>query len=371
MPRPHHRRDVRATHALVASAGLALAAATLAPGPAPVEAAGHRTVVVEAGESIQDAIDAAAANTTILVRGGVHAEQLTVSTDGITLIGDHTRLVPPAVVVTNTCSRLAGPTVDEGPPSEAGICVTGADVTLAPFVAEHRELVSVGRRVQDVRITGFQVEGFSGPNVAFVGAARARLDRNTLIDGAQYAAVTVGSTRTRFSRNTVSTSSLRNIGLCADDVTPAVVDHNDVSGYVAGLCVQTQGADFRDNTVHDNCIGVYVDPGIGATVRNNHIAANNGPCSAFNFINGIGVYLDAANGTRVFGNSITGHHPDGYGAGVVIADHESPPSQSTNNTVRNNRFQDNSLDILVDSAGSGNIVIHNRCTTSTPADLCG
>jgi nitrous oxidase accessory protein NosD len=359
----HHRRRFRAP--LVTTAGLALAAATFASGAPSAEAATHRTVVVGVGQSIQAAIDAADANTTIIVRGGVHAEQLTIAKDGITLVGERTRLVPPADVVTNPCSGLAGPegeTGPTGPPSQAGICVTGSDVELAPFEQEHRELLSVGHRVRDVTITGFQVEGFSGPNVALVGAAGARLAANTLVDGAKYGIVTVGSTGTRVTGNVIRTTTVKNIGLCADDVAPAVVDHNNVSGYGVGLCVQTQGADFRRNSVHDNCIGVYVDPGIGATVRDNRIAANNVPCTYNPY--GIGVWLDATNGTKVTGNLITGHRPAGYGAGLVIA------NQATNNTVRDNRFRHNTLDVLVDSAGSGNIISDNQCTTSSPAGVC-
>ncbi len=212
-----------------------------------------------------------------------------------------------------------------------------------------------------------------GPNVAFVAAADARLDGNVLIDGDRYGALTVGSTHTRFTRNVVATSgALHGIGLCADDVTPATVDHNDVSRYVAGFCVQTQGADFRNNVAHDNCIGVFVDPGVGAVVRDNRIVSNNGPCvELFSFVTGVGVYLQGAHGTVVRGNRIEGHTPAGYRqvAAVVITD-EGAPTPASDNTVRNNRFADNTLDVLVDSAGTGNVVTHNHCTSSQPAGLC-
>ena len=54
------------------------------------------------------AIDAAPPNTTIVVAGGVHAEQLTISTDGITLVGDETQLIPPLTAEPNGCSGLVG-----------------------------------------------------------------------------------------------------------------------------------------------------------------------------------------------------------------------------------------------------------------------
>ena len=86
-----------------------------------------------------------------------------------------------------------------------------------------------------------------------------------------------------------------------------------MSGYIVGLCVQTQGADFRDNFVHDNCIGVYVDPGIGAIVRNNHIVVQQRAVrGVLLLITGVGVYLQGTHGTVVRGNRIEGHTPAGY-----------------------------------------------------------
>jgi nitrous oxidase accessory protein NosD len=362
MPRPHQHRPVRSVPALATAAGLALGALALAAGSTSVSAASG-TVVVHADESIQAALDAAAPHTRIVVAGGVHAEQLTISSDGITLVGAHARLVPPAVPVTNTCSGLAGD-VAAGVPTQAGICVTGSDVTLAPFRQEHRKLVSVGDRVSGVTIAGFQVEGFSGANVAFVGAADATLVRTTLIDGVKYGALTVGSTGTRFTHNVVGTNTLHEIGMCVDDVTPATVANNDVSGYGVGLCVQTQAADIRRNTVHDNCVGIYVDPGIGADIRDNRISSNNAPCENFNG----GVWLAGTNGTVVTGNRIIGHTPAGFGAGLIVMD--DPAHLATNNTIRDNRFRDNTLDLLVDTNGTGNTITDNACTTSDPAGLC-
>jgi hypothetical protein len=307
-----------------------------------------------------------------VVSAGVYTEQITVTTDRISLIGNGAVLRPPSTVASNICSGLAG-TDTAGADTQAGICVTGTGVELAPFSSEHRRFISVDHRVEGVTISGFRVEGFSGPNIAFVAAADARLQRNQLIDGDGYGAVSVGSTDTRFSHNVVASSgALHGIGLCTDDVAAATVDHNDVSGYIAGLCVQTQGADFRNNVAHDNCIGVYVDPGIGATVRNNRIETNNGPCARlFNYISGVGVYLQGTHGTVVTGNRIEGHHPAGYRqvAAVVITD-EDAPVPASDNTVRNNRFAANSLDVLVDSTGTGNTVVHNHCTSSQPAGLC-
>ena len=112
------------------------------------------------GQSIQAAVDAAHPGDRIVVRAGTYAEQVTVAKHGIKLLGLRAVLVPPASSVTNTCSGLTGPD------TEAGICVTGRGVNLAPFVLEHRKVISVRKRVRNVRVTGFTVRGFSGANVA-------------------------------------------------------------------------------------------------------------------------------------------------------------------------------------------------------------
>jgi hypothetical protein len=129
-------------------------------------------VHVQAGQSIQAAIQAAHSGARIVVEAGTYAEQLTIEKDGISLVGRGAILVPPATPTQNLCSGLAGND------TEAGICVQGADVELAPFVQEHRKVLSVGRAVEGVSITGFQVRGFSGENIAVVGAQDAHVTGN-------------------------------------------------------------------------------------------------------------------------------------------------------------------------------------------------
>jgi pectin methylesterase-like acyl-CoA thioesterase len=72
------------------------------------------------GQSIHSVIDEARSGDHIFVPAGTYTEQLTIKTDGISLIGVGAILTPPATPISNTCSGLAGPE------TEAGICVTRA-----------------------------------------------------------------------------------------------------------------------------------------------------------------------------------------------------------------------------------------------------
>ena len=82
---------VKMTFAVTALAALLLSL--------PASSIANRTVEVEAGESIQAAIDKAKPYTTIEIEEGTYRESLTVTKDGIELVGEgrkKTHLVPPA-----------------------------------------------------------------------------------------------------------------------------------------------------------------------------------------------------------------------------------------------------------------------------------
>jgi hypothetical protein len=359
-----HRQNHHAGRIATATV-VGLGALTLAI--APVDA-GARTVVVHPGESIQDAIDHAAANTTIVVAGGVHAEQLLITTDGIRLIGDHATLVPPATAVTNTCSDLVGPDPD-GAPTQVGICVAGPDLVVGPYDGgEHAPIISVGRPVSRVRVEGFDIAGFSGPYVAVVGGRNVRVAGTSLQDSVIYGVLSTASRSTRITNNEISGPSvLGYIGICIDDISSPVVHDNDISGQIIGVCVETTGASISRNRIHDNCLGVFVDPGVGAVITRNHIANNNG-CDQLPASYGRGVTLSGTHGSVVKDNVIEGHTGPGGLAALSVIDDEGG-TVATGNVVTHNRLAANTLDISSTATGT-NRIDHNECTTSTPAQLC-
>ena len=332
-------------------------------------AASSGITIVRPGQSIQAAIDNAQRGDRILVAEGTYAEQLTLDKDGITLIGLGAVLIPPVAPVSNTCSGLAGSQ------TEAGICVTGKDVVLQEFVIEHRKFVSVGHRVQDVTVTGFQVRNFSGENVAVVGAAGTRVFGNRFADGPTYGFLTVGSVDTRVTANIVSSAPLLGfIGICMDDVSGVQVSRNHISGYNIALCVQTAGAQVRGNDVRGNCVGVFVDPGVdGAQVLGNRIGATNPLCRTQSAFGNFGIFIDGAVNTQVRRNHIEGQTNFGVSevpsAGLVLVDEGD--AIAAGNAIVGNIMRNNSIDLVVFATGAGNLVTQNKCDSSLPEGLCG
>jgi parallel beta-helix repeat protein len=331
---------------------------------------------VKAGQSIQAAIKAARRNDRIVVEAGTYAEQLTIKKDGIVLVGLGAILVPPATPPTtpvNDCSGLAGPG------TEAGICVQGSGLELANFTQEHRKVLKVGSPVKDVTIKGFDVRGFSGENIALVGAKDATVTGNTLTDGGQYGCLTAGSKGNRVAGNTVSSSTLGFIGICMDDFANVQVANNKITSYIIGLCIQTDGADVRGNDVSNVCLGAFVDPLVnGAQVHDNHVGATNPVCPS---IPGVGIYGIIVNGainTEIKNNRVEGQTDNGkdpfQGAGIAIFDNPFPPDPpvdiATGNVITENILKNNDLDILVFTNGTGNVVKRNLCKTSFPEGLC-
>lgn len=327
------------------------------------------TKYVREGQSIQDAIDAASPGDRILVAAGTYAEQLTIKTDGIALIGSETVLIPPAMPTQNLCSGLAGND------TQAGICVTGFRVELASFQYDHRKAVYVGRPVEDVSITGFQIRGFSGENIALVGTRNARVTGNRLMDGQKYGFLTAGSSNTLVNSNVVTSSTeLLFIGICLDDFANTTqISNNKISGYWIGLCVQTSGADVRENNVKDCCVGAWIDAGIdGAKISRNYISSLNTACPKEGPTSGI--YVDGAINTLIIQNVVEGQTNADSATGISIVDHTVPPPPvppvilASGNVIKRNILRNNDIDLFVNATGSGNVIVHNQC--STPTELC-
>lgn len=330
------------------------------------------TITVKAGQSIQSAINQAANGTRIHVEAGTYAEQLLITKDGIKLVGKNAILVPPETYATNLCTGLAGPLQSDTGDTQAGICIYGSGVVLGPPLPpsdgqEHRKVTCVGAYVKDVSVEGFEVNGFSGLNIAVVGAQNAEVRKNKVSDGFRYGILTVGSKKSLITRNTVSSSDLKFIGICMDDKSDVSVTQNEISAYYIGLCVQTNKADVGHNKVSNICIGAFVDPGIdGASLTHNKFNGTN-PICVFAGLGSIGIAVVGATNTNVQHNDVSGISdgkiPDNIAAGIALFD--APPTNATKNTVVFNTLQNNDVDLEVLAAGPNNIA-HNICSQPGP-----
>jgi hypothetical protein len=237
-------------------------------------------------------------------------------------------------------------------------------------------IMPLGRPVKDVLITGFEVRGFSGINIAVVGAQDAQITGNMLADGEQYGCLTTGSSNTHIDcNNVVSSTKLRFIGICMDDVAGVQVSNNHISGNMVGLCVQTSGADVRHNDIINSCIGAFVDPSIdGAKLYENHISDGNPICATIDELGINGIIIDGATNTEIRDNLIegltVGGLPNKTALAVAILDDltTKPAAVASGNMVIENTLRNNELDIFVQTAGARNIIENNQC--STPSELC-
>lgn len=261
--------------------------------------------------------------------------------------------------------------------------MAGSKISLADFKTEHRKVLSVGNPVKDVSVSGFEVKGFSGLNIAILGARNAQVVNNKLTDGKAYGALTLGSVNTFISGNVVSSTQQTFIGICMDNFADVFVSKNQISKQLIGLCVQTPGANIQYNEVSDCCFGAFVDAGVkGAKLRFNHFGpAPKTGCEAV----AAGVFLDGTIKTEVTDNVIEGIKNGGTAAGVIIVDdpcNQTGPdlslscivlghaAVSSGNLVIRNTFSNNDLDIFVNTTGTGNTVQCNDCKASFPAKLC-
>ncbi|KAM0335672.1 hypothetical protein ACHAQA_000721 [Verticillium albo-atrum] len=323
---------------------------------------GHGPRYVREGQSIQRAINKARPGETIIVGKGHYREQLTISKDGIRLIGHNAVLEPPhkPPKKPNDCVGLAGGD------TAAGICIIGHDVELLKFEKEHRKVHSVGRYVRDVKVEGFEVKGFSGLNIAVVGAKNTEIRHNTLVDGDAYGALTVGSISTHISDNRVKAAKLLFIGICMDDKSDVHVTDNYISDYSIALCVQTNGARVSGNKVRNSCGGVFVDPGVdGARITDNNIGTSPKECDAAGGIAVAGATNTKVSGNKVFEISDFGK-PALVSSGIAIFDFDG--RTASNNVVSHNVLKKNDQDLFLGSAGTNNKFVNNKC--KTPGDLC-
>lgn len=277
-----------ATAAAVASAGASGALKAVA-GAAP-----DVVVVVEDGESIQEAVKRAAPGTIIRIMPGTYRETVYVDKDDIRLIG---------VIEEGRRAVLDG----EGKLNDA-ILYSGND-----FVVENLTIT---------RYKGNGIMGQAGNNF--------EIRNNLIIDTGVYGIFPQLGQNGVVEHNVVS--GIEDAAIYVGMSDNVHVAYNDVFDSVAGIEIEnSRHAIVESNYVHNNTGGIltFVTPGLpikttqDVIIRNNFVVGNNHPnfgapgSTVSGIPAGTGVLVMAADDVVIEGNVISDHKT----AGIIITDH--------------------------------------------------
>ena len=272
--------------------------------------------VVRPGESIQAAIDAAGPGDTVRVAAGEFRENLTITTEGLTLrgagSGNHGTLLTPAP--TPKPSECTDPS-----PNVNGICVDEAnhvtvkDLTVAGFpstgiYAYEAEDFTVARvRARDNQ--GYGIAGFELSGVRFL---------DSVATGNHAPGIYVGDSPDAQALIRGNTATSNGVGGEGFGFLIRDSSHGRVVGnHASGNCV---GFHFLDHIFGPNPDAPLSDwTAEGNTATHNNEACPDVP-TIFPAFSGVGILLFGANDVRVTRNLAVGNRPSepsGYAGGIV------------------------------------------------------
>ncbi|MFI0723075.1 nitrous oxide reductase family maturation protein NosD [Streptomyces sp. NPDC021224] len=398
-----------------------MAAAALGAGVmvAPAAHAAGSLHVVRAGQSIQEAVDAAADGDTVLVMPGTYRESVQI-TRNVTLMG----AAPGQVTLTAPAGQGAGSAPADGAASadtpsthmNTTTSTTGADTGTAPAqkqtaAAQPKEgtavsgtttqaacaaaghglcVTGVSEPLTAVRIEGLDVTGFRADGIDASNTDR-MVVRHVVAQGNGAQGISQEkSTRAVLSDNRAVDNGQSGIFVAnlvseeggALDTQGTVISGNTLTGNRIGVTVRrARVLTVEDNTVSGNCGGVFVvgdenNPKAGdLDIRANRITENNKFCAASGrlpAIQGTGVLLTGAEDTRVTGNTISGNSGASPMSGGVVLFPSEVGVADLRNQVDDNTLTGNvPADIADrDTKGSGNTFSANSCAVSQPAGRC-
>ncbi|WP_189717638.1 right-handed parallel beta-helix repeat-containing protein [Streptomyces phaeofaciens] len=348
---------------LVCTAALAGSALGAAP---PVH---HRAVhVVHPGQSIQKAVDAAAAGDTVLLTRGTYRQSVNMTASGVTLRGTSRRgvILSPAPATKkkapNSCAEAGN-----------GICVVGTKA----------------RKVEDVTIADLTVSGFTKNGIHATATDGLTVRHVTAAKNGVWGIATEGSVRGVYRDNTARDNGDAGLFLAntikeeqgATDTKGTIVARNRLEGNRIGVTVRRlRNLTLARNHLTANCAGVFVvgdenKPKAGlVTVRDNRIVKNNKSCpktARLDAIQGSGIVLTGAEDSLITRNVITGNAGASPLSGGIVLFKSIVGAASERNRISDNRLRDNAPADLVDAdTGKGNTFERNDCRASRPTGLC-
>jgi nitrous oxidase accessory protein NosD len=329
---------------------------------------------VQPGQSIQAAIDHARPGDTIAVAPGVFRENLTITTNGITLRGagsgrQGTVLMAAATPTPTPCTVAPSTEVH-------GICVLGASDS----------------PIRDVTIKDLIVDGFSGSGIFALNAEDYTVSRVHARNNHEYGIAGFVLSRVRYLDSLATDNHAPGIYIGDSHNAQALVTGNtSISNGVGG---EGFGFLFRDssngrvsgNLATGNCVGFFfldhrfnaVEPLSDWSADGNTATANNGACPAnlpnFPAFSGIGILLGGTHAVQVTRNLVIGNRGSNdsqLAGGIVVASTVSlGGANPTDNVISRNVAFLNKPDIRWDGTGSRNRFEHNLCAVSIPSTIC-
>jgi nitrous oxidase accessory protein NosD len=350
---------------------LALSAATSAvlglTWGAPQAHAAGAVLRVDAGESVQRALDAAQPGDTVYLGPGTYRESIQVKKSGVTVrgAGDRTVLVP-----ATTKARAANACAAAG----NGICVQG----------------TAAHPLEDVRISDLTVRGFKKNGVWASRTDELVVHHVTAEKNGTWGIAQERSTEGRFVNNTARANGDAGIFLAntvdteggATDAEGALVRGNDLVGNRIGLTVRRlRNLMVEANDMTANCAGMFVvgdenKPRVGdLTVRLNHVHHNNKRCAATDrlpVLQGSGIVLTGAEKVHVVRNTVEDNKGTSPLSGGIVLFKSFVGALNENNLIEDNKLRDNGpADLANRDTPKNNTFRDNTCGTSEPAALCG
>jgi nitrous oxidase accessory protein NosD len=334
---------------------------------APQAHAAGAVLRVDAGESVQRALDAAQPGDTVYLGPGTYRESIQVRKSGVTVRGAGSRTVLRPTV---TRTRAAGACAEQG----HGICVEG---TAAHPLS--------GVRISDLTVRGFKANGVWATRTDGLVVRGVTAEKNGKWGIAQERSV-----RGRFVNNTARANGDAGVFLAntadseggATDTKGALVRGNTLSGNRVGLTVRRlRNLTVEANDVTGNCAGVFVvgdesKPRAGdLTILLNHVHANNKYCAAtprLPFLQGSGIVLTGAEKVRIVHNTVEDNKGESPLSGGIVLFKSLVGVTNEHNVIEDNRVLRNGPADLADrDTAKNNTFRGNSCGTSQPAGLCG
>ncbi len=215
------------------------------------------TIVVNPGQSIQAAIDAANPGDTIVVRPGIYRETLLIQKDRIKLQGSLATISPPPA--------------STSPCGDVGVCVVG-NIDFNTF--------DIFGYVHNVTVTGFTIQGFADFGIMAYAAINSTFTNDHASGNGEYGITAFASQSTTIANDVTDGSGEAGIYIGDSPDSRANVHDNFSQHNAFGVLYRNAtGGSIQHNTITHNCAGIVVlgdAPGPAGTVsiQSNQVTSN-------------------------------------------------------------------------------------------------